>query len=94
MPANQTPTLGFSNRPRIGERLEVHAMHALGRRLYALHFGRPKIADRDVIQPLLAEAASEVNGHKFSRHFLLTEWEEVVDAWQLDTWKRIVMSGA
>jgi len=28
-----------------------------------------------------------VNGHKFSRHFLLTEWEEVVDAWQLDTWE-------
>jgi hypothetical protein len=28
-----------------------------------------------------------MNGHKFSRHFLLTEWEEVVDAWQLDTWE-------
>ena len=77
----------ISNEPRLGERLEVHAMNALGRRLYALHFGRPKIATRDVIQPLLAEAAREVNGHKFSRHFLLTEWEEVVDAWQLDTWE-------
>ena len=44
----------ISNEPRIGERLEVHAMNTLGQRLYALHFGRPKIATRDVIQPLLA----------------------------------------
>ena len=26
-------------------------------------------------------------GHKFSLHFLLTEWEQVVDAWQLETWE-------
>jgi hypothetical protein len=77
----------ISNEPRIGERLEVHAMNALGRRLYALHVGRPKIAARNVIQPLLEGAAREVKGQKFSRHFLLTEWEEVVDAWQLDTWE-------
>ena len=77
----------ISHEPRLGERLEVHAMNTLGQRLYALHFGRPKIATRDVIQPLLAEAAREVTGQKFSQHFLLTEWEEVVDAWQLDTWE-------
>jgi hypothetical protein len=77
----------ISNEPRLGERLEVHALNAIGQRLYALHFGRPKIASRDVIQSLLTEAARDVDGQKFSRHFLLTEWEEVVDAWQLDTWE-------
>jgi hypothetical protein len=77
----------ISHEPRLGERLEVHAMNTLGQRLYTLHFGRPKIATRNVIQPLLAEAAREVSGHKFSQHFLRTEWEEVVDAWQLDTWE-------
>jgi len=77
----------ISNEPRIVERLEVHAMNAIGRRLYELHFGRPKIATRDMVQPLLEEAAREVKGQKFSRHFLLTKWEEVVDAWQLDTWE-------
>jgi superfamily I DNA/RNA helicase len=77
----------ISNEPRLGERLEVHALNAIGQRLYALHFGRPKIASRDIIQSLLTEAARESNSHKFSRHFLLTEWEEVVDAWQLDTWE-------
>jgi superfamily I DNA/RNA helicase len=77
----------ISHEPRLGERLEVHAMNTLGQRLYALHFGRPKIATRDVIQALLVEAAREVTGHKFSQHFLRTEWEEVVDAWQLDFWE-------
>src|SRR5215510_6292016 len=77
----------ISHAPRLSERLEVHAMNTLGRRLYAVHFGRPKIATHDVIQPLLEQAAREVSGHKFSQHFLLTEWEEVVDAWQLDTWE-------
>jgi superfamily I DNA/RNA helicase len=77
----------ISNEPRIGERLEVHAMDTLGQRLYALHFGRPKIATRDVIQPLLVAAAREITGQKFSQHFLLTEWQEVVDPWQLDTWE-------
>jgi len=28
-----------------------------------------------------------VSGHKFSPHFLRTEWEQVVDAWQLETWE-------
>jgi hypothetical protein len=77
----------ISNAPRLGERLEVHALNTLGRRLYALHFGPPKIATRDEIQALLATAAREADSQKFSRHFLLTEWEEVVDAWQLDTWE-------
>jgi hypothetical protein len=76
-----------SNQPRIGERLEVHAMNAIGQRLYALHFGRPHLASREVMQQLLEEAAGEVDDHKFSSHFLMTEWEQVVDAWQLETWE-------
>jgi superfamily I DNA/RNA helicase len=28
-----------------------------------------------------------VPGHKFSLHFLLTEWEQIVDAWQLENWE-------
>ena len=28
-----------------------------------------------------------MGGHKFSLHFLLTEWEQVVDAWQLENWE-------
>jgi superfamily I DNA/RNA helicase len=75
------------NEPRLAERLEVHAINDIGRRLYELHFGRPNMASRDVIPQLLSEAAGEADGTKFSPRFLLTEWEDVVDAWQLDSWE-------
>lgn len=77
----------ISNEPRIGERLEVHAMNAIGQRLYELNFGKLNLVSREVLRQLLAEAASNVEGNKFSPQFLLTEWEHVVDAWQLDSWE-------
>jgi len=77
----------ISNEPRLGERLEVYAMDAIGQRLYELNFGRPHIASREVIQQIIKEVAGKVDGHKFSQHFLITEWEQVVDAWQLETWE-------
>jgi hypothetical protein len=73
--------------PRLGENIEVHSINTIGRRLYELQFGAPQIASNDIIQSLLAEAATEIGGHKFSLHFLQTEWEEVVDAWQLGNWE-------
>ena len=75
------------NEPRLAERLEVHAMNAIGQRLYELNFSCPNIASRAVILELLTEAAGEVDERKFSLHFLMTEWEQVVDAWQLKTWE-------
>ncbi len=55
--------------------------------LYNAQIGQAMIAGRDVIRELVQEAASAVGGHKFGRHFLLTEWEQVVDDWQLKTWE-------
>ena len=77
----------IGNEPRLGERLEVHSMDAIGRRLYELNFGRAKVASREVVRAFLSEAARAVEGHKFSAQFLLTEWEQVVDAWQLESWE-------
>src|ERR1700730_3668942 len=57
----------ISNEPRLGERLEVHSMNAIGRRLYEVNLGHPKIASRDVLRELLGEAAGAVEGHKFSQ---------------------------
>src|ERR1017187_6075548 len=76
----------IGSEPRLGERVEVHSIHAIGRRLYELNCGQPRIASRDTIQGLLEDAARTVEGNKFSTHFLMTEWEQVVDAWQLETW--------
>jgi superfamily I DNA/RNA helicase len=77
----------ISNEPRLAERLEVHSMNAIGERFYELQFGRPKIASADKIRQLLIEAASKVEGQKFTPHFLTSEWNEIVDSWQLDSWE-------
>ena len=52
-----------------------------------MKMGRPKIASREIVEQLLEAASKKVDVHKFSRHFLMTEWEQVVDAWQLNTWE-------
>ena len=77
----------ISNEPRLGERLDVHSMNAIGERLYEQHFGHPKIASAEVIRLFTTEAAAKVTELKFSLSFLVTEWEELVDAWQLQTWE-------
>ncbi len=76
----------ISNEPRLAERLEVHSIDAIGTRLYKSHFGQANLASREVIAELVKDAAREVGNHKFNTQFLLTEWEQVVDAWQLETW--------
>ncbi len=73
--------------PRLGENIEVYSIIAIGRRLYELQFGALNIASDVFLRGALAEAAKQIGRHKFSRQFLWTEWSEVVDAWQLDTWE-------
>ena len=78
----------IAHEPKIAERLEVGSMADIGRRLYRTHFGRPKLTTTDHVRVLLRRAASEVEEeHKFSLHFLFTEWSRVVDAWQLASWE-------
>ena len=77
----------ISNEPRLAERLEVHSIDAIGQRLFKSHLGQSQIVSQVKVLGLLKAAAGEVGGHKFSLLFLLTEWEQVVDAWQLETWE-------
>jgi hypothetical protein len=76
----------ISNEPRLGERLEVYSMDAIGLRLYELNVGRPQIASAEAIQDLLLKAAAS-GVSKFSKRFITTEWDQVVDAWQLESWE-------
>jgi mRNA-degrading endonuclease RelE of RelBE toxin-antitoxin system len=75
------------NEPRIAERLEVHAVNAIGLRLYDLNVGRSQIASREVIRELLKEHVETEEAPKGGLRFLAGEWHDVVDAWQLETWE-------
>jgi mRNA-degrading endonuclease RelE of RelBE toxin-antitoxin system len=77
----------ISAEPRLGERLEVAALDAVGLRLYEASFGKAKVADTNEIKARLAKKAGMVSGNRFSAAFLLGEWQQVVDAWQLQSWE-------
>jgi len=77
----------IGNQPRLGERIEVHSLNAIGKRLFEANLGKPHFANVDTLRELFPKAAQEATGSKFSLQFLLSEWEQVVDAWQLATWE-------
>jgi superfamily I DNA/RNA helicase len=78
----------IQNQPHLADQVEVYAMNALGERLYGLNLGKVRLASPEIIRALLSESAARVGGrHSFSQHFLATEWEQVVDTWQLDSWE-------
>jgi UvrD-like helicase C-terminal domain/AAA domain len=77
----------IGNEPRVSERLEVHALSSLGIRLHQAQLGPVKLASKEDVSSLLREAAQNVGEHKFTPLFLRTEWDQVVDAWQLGTWE-------
>lgn len=77
----------LGNEPRLAERLEVYALDSIGERLFEQNFGRPKIATRELVRRFIKEAAAEHAELKVSPGFLLAEWDELVDAWQLESWE-------
>lgn len=77
----------ISNTPRIGERLECIALNEIGLRLYEAKYGRTHIASDTDIAKIMKEASADVPDHKFPLSFLITEWKDIVDAWQLHSWE-------
>ncbi|KAK48176.1 DNA helicase [Caballeronia jiangsuensis] len=75
------------NTPKLAERIDVAAMDAVGIKLYSAEFGKPAFAERDEIFSFLKAAAKDVDGLKPNTSFLLSEWEDVVDTWQVESWE-------
>ena len=76
----------ISAEPRLGERIDVAALDAVGLRLYEASFGKAKVASMSDVKSLLTKHVGKVSGSRFGAAFLLGEWNQVVDAWQLQTW--------
>jgi superfamily I DNA/RNA helicase len=75
------------NEPSIAPQVHVQSIRFVGRNLYSSLFGEPNIASSKDIKSLLATAAEKTEGHKFSLPFLIGEWTDVVDSWQLKNWE-------
>lgn len=77
----------ISSEPRLGERIEVAALDAVGLRLYEGSFGKVRLATASDVRARLAKYAANLSGSRFGEAFLLGEWQQIVDAWQLQTWE-------
>lgn len=87
----------ISHQPRLAERLEVTDMNAMGQRLMdrltPKGQAKPRLATpaqvREAAAAALAEVKAESEGAlitRFNLNFVLGEWADVVDAWQLQSW--------
>ena len=77
----------ISSEPRLGERIDVASIPEVGARLYRSLVGPLRLADRAAVVTAMKESAAKAGEATFSLAFLLSEWDQVVDAWQLDSWE-------
>ena len=77
----------LANEPRLGERIDVLSLDTVGLRLYRSLIGPVTVVSRQVVRDLIKSASASVPNHSFALPFLLSEWEQVVDAWQLARWE-------
>ena len=75
------------NEPGVHNRITVAPLDRVGLELFEAADGPPSLADDGTIRELLANASAAAEEHRFSDRFLESEWHEVVDAWQLDSWE-------
>jgi superfamily I DNA/RNA helicase len=65
-------------------------------RLHRKLVGPAILASKEVLRKAISTAAAGVPGHSFTPQFLRTEWEQVVDAWQLssgEAYREVVRTG-
>lgn len=73
-------------RDDLESRVTVASFRRIAEELYALTTGRKAhIADRETVRNLVDKAAEEAGVASFSPRFLLSEWENVIDAWRIDS---------
>jgi superfamily I DNA/RNA helicase len=71
----------------VGGRIIVRAIDEVGLEAYEAVAGQARVATAGMVRQLVERAMGEVAGHRFSAAFVMEEWVEVVDAWQVGTWE-------
>lgn len=76
----------LGSEPRVFERIAVDSIDEVGLRSYSTLVGEARVADSAVLEDIVRESSAEVADHLFTDQFLLSEWTDLVDAWQVSTW--------
>jgi len=69
------------------DRIVVRSINEVGIDMYESEFGKSQIPTSSMIRTLIKDASEASESHRFTIRFLETEWHDVVDAWQLDSWE-------
>lgn len=77
----------IGNKPKVFERIEVCSIGEIGLRLYTKRLGKAVLIRDEELKSLLLEASTLAKSNQFSEQFIWTEWNDVVDAWQLSSWE-------
>jgi mRNA-degrading endonuclease RelE of RelBE toxin-antitoxin system len=76
------------NEPQLADRIDVSSLDAAGLRLYQAVMGRaPRLVTRPVLLGLLQAAAASAPNLRINLAFLVSEWDQVVDAGVLESWE-------
>ncbi len=76
----------IGSEPRLAERLEVKALDTVVQRLYSRIYGKAKIVPRNWLESQLLHFAAKQQ-FKYAKAFLLSEWNDLVDSYQIGTWE-------
>ncbi len=77
----------IGDEPELQNRIAVRAIDEVGLELHESAFGTPRVPTASMLRALLKTASESGEAHRFSQRFLEAEWNDVVDAWQLDSWE-------
>lgn len=66
--------------------ITIRPFDGVAKDLFTLAFGHePRVASREQITRTIQQAAAEVGVEGFTDRFLVSEWMNVIDAWQIET---------
>jgi superfamily I DNA/RNA helicase/mRNA-degrading endonuclease RelE of RelBE toxin-antitoxin system len=71
---------------RLAERIDVLSLESIALRLYRARIGDVKMITQKEARSLIDSASAKVPDHKFGKRFLYSEWDEIVDAYQIKDW--------
>jgi superfamily I DNA/RNA helicase/mRNA-degrading endonuclease RelE of RelBE toxin-antitoxin system len=72
---------------KLAERIDVLSLESSAKRLYELRIGKPNMISKNEIRRLIDSAFTKTGENKFKKRFLYSEWEQVIDAWQIENWE-------
>ncbi|MGO8224444.1 3'-5' exonuclease [Rhizobium ruizarguesonis] len=76
----------LADAPSLADRVTISSFEQAAADVYALITGRRAyLAGREKLRTIVSEAANAVSITKYTPQFLKSEWEHVIDAWQIDS---------